>query len=75
MLCGGNYLGGPTGDYNGRFIPTRIRLLGQGCFQLDQSRKTYDQTGTIEDHEFNEQYFNTMRRGSGQEEESKKWLL
>ncbi|RLM98632.1 chaperone protein dnaJ 49-like [Panicum miliaceum] len=33
------------------------------CLSNDQSWKTYDQTGTIEDHEFNEQYPNTMRRG------------
>ncbi|TVU19026.1 hypothetical protein EJB05_35151, partial [Eragrostis curvula] len=33
------------------------------CLSNDQSRKTYDQTGTIEDHEFSEQYSNAMRRG------------
>ncbi|KAL6619377.1 hypothetical protein ACP70R_034516 [Stipagrostis hirtigluma subsp. patula] len=33
------------------------------CLSNDQSRKTYDLTGTIEDHEFNEQYSNVMRRG------------
>ncbi|KAK3138985.1 hypothetical protein QOZ80_5AG0376160 [Eleusine coracana subsp. coracana] len=33
------------------------------CLSNDQSRKTYDQTGSIEDHEFNEQYSNGMRRG------------
>ncbi|KAL6844986.1 hypothetical protein ACP4OV_025159 [Aristida adscensionis] len=33
------------------------------CLSNDQSRKTYDQAGTIEDHEFNEQYPNVMRRG------------
>ncbi|KAF8719992.1 hypothetical protein HU200_024762 [Digitaria exilis] len=36
------------------------------CLSNDQSRKTYDQTGTIEDHEFREQYpnaSNAMRRG------------
>ncbi|KAK8457963.1 hypothetical protein SEVIR_3G277700v4 [Setaria viridis] len=33
------------------------------CLSNDQSRKTYDQTGTIEDHEFNEQYPNAMRQG------------
>jgi len=34
------------------------------CLSNDQSRRTYDQTGTIEDHEFNEQYPNVMRRGA-----------
>jgi len=33
------------------------------CLSNDQSRKTYDHTGTIEDHESNEQYPNAMRRG------------
>ncbi|CAL4900309.1 unnamed protein product [Urochloa decumbens] len=33
------------------------------CLSNDQSRRTYDQTGTIEDHEFNEQYPNAMRQG------------
>lgn len=34
------------------------------CLSNDQSRRTYDQTGTTEDHEFNEQYPNVMRRGA-----------
>lgn len=32
------------------------------CLGNDQSRKTYDQTGTLEGHEFNEQYSNVMRQ-------------
>ncbi|XP_062231213.1 chaperone protein dnaJ 49-like [Phragmites australis] len=34
------------------------------CLSNDQSRKTYDQAGTIEDHDFNVQYYNVMRRGA-----------
>lgn len=34
------------------------------CLSNDQSRKTYDQTGAIEDPEFNEQYSNVMRQSS-----------
>lgn len=32
------------------------------CLSNDQSRRTYDQTGAIEDHEFNYQYSNVMRQ-------------
>ncbi|KAF6995558.1 hypothetical protein CFC21_012039 [Triticum aestivum] len=32
------------------------------CLGNDQSRKTYDQTGTLEGHEFNDQYSNVMRQ-------------
>uniref|UniRef100_A0A0D9WFN6 J domain-containing protein n=1 Tax=Leersia perrieri TaxID=77586 RepID=A0A0D9WFN6_9ORYZ len=32
------------------------------CLSNDQSRRTYDQTGSIEDHEFNHQYSNVMRQ-------------
>lgn len=37
------------------------------CLSNDQSRRTYDQTGAIEDHEFNEQYPNVMRRGAARQ--------
>ncbi|CAD6272476.1 unnamed protein product [Miscanthus lutarioriparius] len=37
------------------------------CLSNDQSRRTYDQTGTIEDHEFNEQYPNVMRQGAARQ--------
>ncbi|KAJ1262566.1 hypothetical protein BS78_09G118700 [Paspalum vaginatum] len=34
------------------------------CLSNDQSRRTYDLTGTIDDHEFNERHPNVVRRGT-----------